>query len=80
MDDSTHIMWKLIGGEDRAQGVFEDLVKSALLYRLKGFKKGLFPVDALINDAIFNLNVHDQVPLPMYGTVITGQQLKELFI
>ena len=80
MDDSVHIMWKLIGGQDRAQDVFEDLVKSALLYHLKDFKSGLFPVDSLINDAIFGLNVQDMVPLPMYDVTISGQQLKELFV
>lgn len=80
MNDSSYLMWKLIGGQDRAQGVFEDLIKSALLYHLREFKKGVFSVDPLINDAIFGLNVQDQVPLPMYGITITGQQLKELFI
>lgn len=80
MDDKSYLIWKLIGGQDCAQGVFEDLVKSALLYHFKGFKKGLFPVDSVINDAIFGLNSQDQVPLPMYSATITGQQLKELFI
>ena len=73
-------MWNLIGGEDRTQGVFDDIVRSALMYKLKG-STGLVPVDPILTDAIFDLNSHDEVPMPMYpDTVINGQKLKELFI
>ena len=80
MENSSYLMWKIVGGEDRAQNVFDDIVKSAMLYRFKNFKSGAFPVDPFLTDAIFGLNSHDEVPLPMYGSKINGQKLKELFI
>lgn len=80
MDKSSHTVWNLIGGQDRTQGVFDDIVRSALLYKLKGVT-GIVPVDPILTEAIFDLNSHDEVPMPMYlNTVINGQKLKELFI
>ena len=78
MDKSSHTVWNLIGGQDRTQGVFDDIVRSALLYKLKGMT-GIAPVDPILTDAIFDLNSHDQVPMPMYNdTIINGQGLKEV--
>ena len=80
MDKSSHKVWNLIGGQDRTQGVFDDIVRSALLYKLKD-ATGTVPVDSVLTEAIFDLNSHDEVPMPMYkDTVINGQGLKELFI
>ena len=80
MQKSSHLIWNLIGGEDRTQDVFDDIVRSVLLYKFKNLKSGLFSVDPVLTDAIFDLNSQDEVPMPMYDIVINGQKLKELFI
>ncbi len=77
--------WKIIfgyrfGPKANAQAIYDALFQAALSYKFKNLQEIAVPVNSVtLTDAIFKLNVHDQIKLP-FGKSVDGQSLKELFI
>ncbi len=76
--------WKIIFGyrltpRSNAQAVYDAIFKAALTHKFKGLKNFAVPIDGkTLTEAIFNLNVHDEVPIDRH--ILSGQKVKELFI
>jgi len=80
MDTSWKIVFPYrLSAQKNAQAVYDTLFRAALKYRFRNTPLWAVPVNSdTLTDAIFDLNNHDTVPVDT--KIITGQQLKELFI
>lgn len=64
-----------------SQILYDEIFKLALNYKLKKHGLSAMPIDnKTLTDAIFDLNSHDKIETPINREIISGQDLKELFI